>query len=145
MKADWRDASLPLQDISKTISKIQQKCNKTYLKILCTHFQNSKYSEVNFLTSVFQTENSRKNLPKMKDFNKLQKLMKQKVNTNLIFTLPSKLLILIIDHAESCFFFPSLTHFFITATYQRFSTDPVQARKQSASAKTCFPFKIKDK
>ena len=129
MKADWRDASLPLQDISKTISKIQQKRNKTYLKILCTHFQNSKYWEVNFLTSIFQTENSRKNLPKMKDFNKLQKLMKQKVNTNLIFTLPSKLLILIIDHAESCFFFPSLTHFFITATYQRFSTDPVQVRK----------------
>ena len=42
------------------------------------------------------------------------------------------------------FFFPSLTHFFITATYPRFSTGLVQARKQSASAKTCFSFKIKD-
>ena len=42
------------------------------------------------------------------------------------------------------FFFPSLTHFFIRATYRRFSTGPTQARKQSASTKTCFSFKIKD-
>ena len=64
--------------------------------------------------------------------------------TNLIFTLPSKLLIFIIDHAESCFFFLSLTYFFITATYRRFSTGPSQARKQFARTKTCFSFKIKD-
>ena len=61
----------------------------------------------------------------------------------LIFTLPLKLFILIIDHAES-FFFLSLTHFFIMATYQRFLTAPAQARKQSVRTKTCFPFKIKD-
>ena len=42
------------------------------------------------------------------------------------------------------FFFLSLTHFFITATYWRFLTGPVQARKQSACAKICFSFKIKD-
>ena len=42
------------------------------------------------------------------------------------------------------FFFLSLTHFFIMATYQRFSTGPAQARKQSASVKTCFSFKLKD-
>ena len=57
-----------------------------------------------------------------------QKLMKQKVNINLICALPSKLLIFITDHAESCFFFLSLTHFFITATYRRFSTSPAQAK-----------------
>ena len=43
------------------------------------------------------------------------------------------------------FFFPSLTHLFITALYRRFSTDPAQARKQSARTKTCFSFKIKDR
>ena len=37
-------------------------------------------------------------------------------NANLILTLRSKLLILIIDYAESCFFFPSLAHFFFVAT-----------------------------
>ena len=42
------------------------------------------------------------------------------------------------------FFFLSLTHFFIMATYQRFLTAPAQARKQSVHTKTCFPFKIKD-
>ena len=73
-----------------------------------------------------------------------QKLMKWKANSNLIFTLPSKILIFIIDHAESCFFFLSLTHFFITATYWRFSTGPAQARKQYAGTKTRFSFKIKD-
>ena len=62
----------------------------------------------------------------------------------LIFTLPLKLLIFIIDHAESCFFFPSLTHFFITATCRRFSTSPAQARKQYAHTKICFSFKMKD-
>ena len=36
------------------------------------------------------------------------------------------------------FFFTSLNHFFIKTTYQRFSTGPAQARKQSASTKTCF-------
>ena len=67
-----------------------------------------------------------------------QKLMKQKVNTNLIFPLPSKLLIFIIDHTESCLFFLWLTHFFITAT------GSAQARKQYARTKPCFSFKIKD-
>ena len=43
------------------------------------------------------------------------------------------------------FFFPSLTPLFITALYRRFSTDPAQARKQSARTKTCFSFKIKDR
>ena len=43
------------------------------------------------------------------------------------------------------FFFLPLTHFFITATYRRFSTDPAQARKQYARTKTCFFFKIKDR
>ena len=57
-----------------------------------------------------------------------------------MFSLPSKLLILI----KVVFFFPSLTHFFITAIYWRFSTGPAQTRKQSAHAKTCFSFKIKD-
>ena len=42
-------------------------------------------------------------------------------------------------------FFLSLTHFFITATYRRFSTGPAQARKQYACTKTCFSFKIKDR
>ena len=42
------------------------------------------------------------------------------------------------------FFFLSLTQYFTAATYQRFFTSPVQARKQSACAKTCFSFKIKD-
>ena len=41
------------------------------------------------------------------------------------------------------FFFLSLTHFFITATYRRFSTGPAQARKQYARTKICFSFKIK--
>ena len=41
-------------------------------------------------------------------------------------------------------FFLSLTHFFITATYWRFSTGPEQARKQYALTKTRFSFKIKD-
>ena len=62
----------------------------------------------------------------------------------LIFTLALKLLIFIIDHAESCFFFPSLTHFSITATYRRFSIGPAQARKQYAHTKICFSFKVKD-
>ena len=70
--------------------------------------------------------------------------MKQKVNINLTFTLISKLSILIIDHAENCFFFPYLTKFFITATFQRFSTGPAQARKQSGCAKACFSFNVKD-
>ena len=43
------------------------------------------------------------------------------------------------------FFFPSLTHFFIIATYRRFSNDPAEARKQSARAKTCFSFNVKDR
>ena len=66
------------------------------------------------------------------------------MNTNPIFTLPSKLLIFIIDHAERFFFFLSLNPFFIVATYQRFPTGPAQARKQYVS-KTCFSFKIKDR
>ena len=40
--------------------------------------------------------------------------------------------------------FPSLTPFFTTATHRIFSTGPAQARKQSATTKTCFSFKIKD-
>ena len=43
------------------------------------------------------------------------------------------------------FFFPFLTYFLVTAIYRRFSTVPAQARKQSARAKTCFSFKIKDR
>ena len=54
-----------------------------------------------------------------------------KVNANLIFTLPSKLVVLIIDHAESCFL-SLLNRVFILAPYRRFSTGPAQARNQSA-------------
>ena len=54
-----------------------------------------------------------------------QKLMKYKVNTNLMFSLPSKLLILIIN-AESCFFLPLLNPFFHRDNLP------------------CFSFKIKD-
>ena len=43
------------------------------------------------------------------------------------------------------FFFLSLTHFFITATYRRFSTSTAQTRNQYARTKTCFSFKIKDR
>ena len=113
------------------------------------HIQNGKYWEVKFLTSVFQAGNSRKIYQKRRismccnSSCTGQKLMKWKVSTNLIFTFPSNLLIFIIDHAESCFFFLSLTHFFITATY-RFSTGPARARKQYVCTKTCFSFKIKD-
>ena len=64
--------------------------------------------------------------------------MKLKVNANLIFPFSSKLLILIIDHAENC-----LTHFFITATYQRFSTGPVHKQENSLLApKVVFPQNI---
>ena len=70
--------------------------------------------------------------------------IKSKCKLNLYFTFK----IINIDN-RSCrklfFFFPSLTHFFITTTYQRFSTGHAQARKQSASAETCFSFKIKDR
>ena len=67
-----------------------------------------------------------------------QKLLKQKLNINLICTLPSKLLIFIIDHAESSFFFLSLTHFFITATYRRFSTSPAQAKRVCSHQNSFF-------
>ena len=66
------------------------------------------------------------------------------INTNLTFILPSKLLIFIIDHAQSCFFFHSLTHFLVTATYRRFSNGPALARKQYSRTKTYCSFKIKD-
>ena len=49
------------------------------------------------------------------------------------------------DHAESYFSFLSLTHFFITATYQKFPTGSAQARKQYARTKTPIFFKIKDR
>ena len=39
------------------------------------------------------------------------------------------------------FFFLSLTHFFITATYRGFSTGPAQARKQYDAPKLVFPAK----
>ena len=63
----------------------------------------------------------------------------------LIFTLPilPLSLILIIDNAESCFLVPlfnPILHYG-NLLYRRFSTSPVQARKQSARAKTCFFFK----
>ena len=45
---------------------------------------------------------------------------------------------------KSFYFFPSLTHLFSRATYQRFSSGPAHARKQPASAKTCLSFEIKD-
>ena len=71
-----------------------------------------------------------------------QNLMNQK-NTNLIFTLPSKLLILIIDHTESCFFSnPPLPTFSSWQHTKDFG--PAQTRKQSAGTRTCFSFKIKD-
>ena len=43
------------------------------------------------------------------------------------------------------FFFLSLSHCFITATYRRFSTGLAQARKQYGRTKTRFSFKIKDR
>ena len=42
-------------------------------------------------------------------------------------------------------FFLSLTHFFITATYRRFSTGSTQAQKQYAHTKICFSFKVKNR
>ena len=51
---------------------------------------------------------------------------------NVLFTLPSKLSIFIIDHAES-FFFLSLTHFFITATLHIFNW-PCTSQKNSMLA-----------
>ena len=68
--------------------------------------------------------------------------IKSKYKFNLYFTFK-----IINIHNRSCrklfFFFLSLTHFFITATYRRFSTGPAQARKQYVRTKTCFSFKIK--
>ena len=66
------------------------------------HIQNNKYLEVNILTSIFQVGNSRFECAVTQVV--LVKNSWKKVNKNLIVTLPSKLLILIIDHAESCFF-----------------------------------------
>ena len=68
----------------------------------------------------------------------LVKSLWNKKYTNVIFTLPSKLLIFIIDHAESCFFFLSLTCFFITATYKRFSNWPCTSRKTVCSHQNLF-------
>ena len=69
--------------------------------------------------------------------------IKSKYKFNLYFTFE-----IINIYNRSCrkFFFPflSLTHFFITATYKRFSIGNAQARKQYARTKTCFPFKIKN-
>ena len=68
--------------------------------------------------------------------------IKSKYKFNLYFTFE-----IINIHNRSCrkfFFFFSLTHFFITATYQRFSTGPAQAKKQYVHTKVCFSFKIKD-
>ena len=84
-----------------------------------------------FLTSIYQVGNSRKIYQRRKismccNSNSTgQKLMKYKVNTNLMFSLPSKLLILIIN-AESCFFLPLLNPFFHRDNLP------------------CFSFKIKD-
>ena len=55
----------------------------------------------------------------------------------LIFTFASNLLIFLIDHAECCFFFLSLTHFFITAIC-RFWTGSTQARKHCLHQKFFF-------
>ena len=41
------------------------------------------------------------------------------------------------------FFFLSLTHFFIMATYQRFLTAPAQARKQSVHNQNLFSLQNK--
>ena len=69
--------------------------------------------------------------------------IKSKHKFNIYFTFK-----IINIHNRSCrklfFFFLSLTHFFITATYRRFLTGSAQARKQYARTKTCFSFKIKD-
>ena len=62
----------------------------------------------------------------------------------LIFTLPLKLFILIIDHAESCFFLPILNPFFHYGNLPKVFNCPCTSRKQSVRTKTCFPFKIKD-
>ena len=93
-----------------------------------------------FLTSVFQAEISQKIYQKERIS---MCFTGQKLN--LIYTLHSKLLIFIIDHTKGCFFFLSLTRFFITTTYQRFSTGPAQAGKQYTRTKTCFSFQIKDR
>ena len=70
--------------------------------------------------------------------------IKSKYKFNLYFTFK-----IINIHNRSCrklfFFFLSLTHFFITATYRRFSTSTAQTRNQYARTKTCFSFKIKDR
>ena len=84
-----------------------------------------------FLTSIYQVGNSRKIYQRRKismccNSNSTgQKLMKYKVNTNLMFSLPSKLLISIIN-AEICFFLPLLNPFFHRDNLP------------------CFSFKIKD-
>ena len=97
-----------------------------------TYIQDDKYWEVKFLTSIYQVGNSR-NIYQRRKISMCcnssctgKKLMKYKVNTNLKFSLPSKLPISIIN-AESYFFFPLLKPFF------RRSNLP------------CFSFKIKDR
>ena len=69
--------------------------------------------------------------------------VKSKYKSNLYFTFE-----FINIHNRSCrkfFFFFSLTHLFITATYRRFSTDPAQAKKQYTHTKICFSFKMKNR
>ena len=77
-----------------------------------------------FSYSRFPGRKFTKNLPKRKDINVLYW---SKTQINLYFTFE-----IIHIHNRSCkklFFLPSLTHVFITTTYQRFSTGPGQARK----------------
>ena len=69
---------------------------------------------------------------------------KKKVNTNLIFTLPSKSLIFIIDHAEGCFFLPLLNPLFHYSNLQRVLNWPCTSQKTVWRTKTCFSCKIND-
>ena len=70
-----------------------------------------------------------------------QKLMKYKVNANLIFTLPSKLLIFIIDHAESLFFFLSLTTFSLQELTEDFQLALHKPENSMLAPKLVFPSK----
>ena len=125
-------------------------CSSIPLKIpWFKHIQNGKYWEITFLLQ-FSGQEIHEKSTKNKGFQCLvtQVVMiknswnKSKYKFNFYFTFE-----IINIHNRSCrklFSSLSLTHFFITETYRRFSTGPAQARKQYACTKTCFSFKIKD-
>ena len=105
----------------KNLVKLQHFSNTLCKNCSTKPVKNRKHWKVNFITSIFQVGNSWKIYEKRSismccnSSCTGQKLMKLKINVNLIFTLPLKLLILIIDNAESCFFLPLLNPLFLIA------------------------------